>query len=127
MDKIVFSGKSGQLEKVDVLLPEDIPHPQNLGPGKTQTTEIYGKPVTPDDASDVMSAAQARGEDTGKGSVSAHMQSAAAANVRRGVVPAEMKEASKGGKPMGPLDTSKVTMQTEHAAKHPVHYAAPEK
>ena len=52
-----------------------------------QSKEINGIPITPQIAAEVRSAQDKAGHDTGKGSPAARVQSAAAYNVREGVVP----------------------------------------
>ncbi len=52
-----------------------------------QDKEIEGVPITPELASEVQKAEMQEGKDTGKGSVAARLQAAAAYNVREHVVP----------------------------------------
>lgn len=77
----------GLMVKVAPLTAEDIPNPDEIGGKRSEKQEVLGKPITPEDAAEVMSSEQAAGHDTGKGSVAARMQSAAAVNVKENVVP----------------------------------------
>lgn len=69
------------------LTVEDIPNIENIGGGPYESKEISGIPITPQIAAEVRSAEEKAGHDTGKGSPAARLQSAAAYNVREGVVP----------------------------------------
>eukprot|EP00271_Cylindrocystis_brebissonii_P000453 TRINITY_DN10535_c0_g1_i1.p2 TRINITY_DN10535_c0_g1~~TRINITY_DN10535_c0_g1_i1.p2 ORF type:complete len:120 (-),score=27.06 TRINITY_DN10535_c0_g1_i1:567-926(-) len=83
-----------KMEKTGVLLPDNIPHPEKIGSKKTETQDIDGRPITLDDAAEIMAATQAAGEFPGKGSVASRVQAAAAVNVQKGIVPPEKQDTS---------------------------------
>jgi len=66
---------------------EDIPNIENIGGGPHESKEISGIPITPQIAAEVRRAEEKAAHNTGKGSPAARLQSAAAYNVREGVVP----------------------------------------
>jgi hypothetical protein len=69
------------------LTADDIRDVNKIGGGAHESKEINGIPITPQIAAEVRRAEDKAGHDTGKGSVAARVQSAAAFNVREGVVP----------------------------------------
>jgi hypothetical protein len=69
------------------LTAEDIPNIEHIGGGAYESKEINGIPITPQIAAEVRSAEDKAGHSTGKGSAAARVQSAAAYNVREGIVP----------------------------------------
>lgn len=58
-----------------------------MRPPSLQSHEIHGVPVTPEIASQIRSAEAKAGHETGKGSASAQVHSAAAFNLRENAVP----------------------------------------
>ncbi|GBG62938.1 hypothetical protein CBR_g34309 [Chara braunii] len=61
-------------------------HGMEIGGKPGEKRDVAGKPITPEDASRIQQAETRLGHDTSKGSLSARAASAAAANVREGIV-----------------------------------------
>lgn len=86
--KLVMSSTiPGLVEKTGPLVADDIPNADKIGGRPNEDKEIEGVPITPELASEVQKAEMQEGKDTGKGSVAARLQAAAAYNVREHVVP----------------------------------------
>ncbi|CAI5458606.1 unnamed protein product [Closterium sp. Yama58-4] len=75
---------TSEKEKHEVVPREEV---ETIGGSAEQKQEIAGKPITPQDAAEAKSEAMMAGEPTGKGSLPARMEAAAAFNVREHVVP----------------------------------------
>jgi len=79
--------------EVETPLPRDIPENQRdkIGGKPGDVHEIRGKPIDQDDAARIQAAEMDAGHETGKGSLAARAQAAAAFNQRESIVP------TKGG------------------------------
>eukprot|EP00850_Spirogloea_muscicola_P002843 SM000011S19021 [mRNA] locus=s11:440455:441396:+ [translate_table: standard] len=77
----------GLIEKTGPLEASDIPRADEIGGKPNQLKEIDGKPISIQDAKEVQQSEEAAGHPTGKGSLPARMQAAAAVNLREGIVP----------------------------------------
>eukprot|EP00850_Spirogloea_muscicola_P005677 SM000026S08926 [mRNA] locus=s26:570679:575264:+ [translate_table: standard] len=77
----------GMIEKTGPLEASDISRADEIGGKPNQLKEIDGKPISIQDAKEVQQSEEAAGHPTGKGSLPARMQAAAAVNLREGIVP----------------------------------------
>eukprot|EP00897_Mesotaenium_endlicherianum_P002201 jgi/Mesen1/2008/ME000147S01092 len=115
----------GLMVKVAPLTPEDISEPEKIGGKWTEKHEIEGKPITPEDAAEIVSAEQKAGHDTSKGSLAARMQAAADVNVKEGIVP-PVGTASMGTE-RGVLtekeDKVRSKIRTQHGSKETASHA----
>jgi hypothetical protein len=76
-----------EMVKDGPLTADTIPDVDKIGGKPYEKKDIDGIPITPQLANEVRSAEEKAGHDTGKGSVAARLQSAAAYNVRENIVP----------------------------------------